>query len=378
MKEFFKIAVIYLTRFFTRFLFVFPVKKNRVCFISFGGRGYTCCPKYIFQELQKKYASGFEYIWLLRNPEKTDVPGIKVVKCKYLSIKYFYYLATAKYIFSNYSMITRPPLRKNQIFVNTWHGGGAYKKVGLTNIVSERKRTDLTFNILAKETSYFISSSRIFTEVMAETMRMPKEKFIEIGMPRNDIFFTDYSDKIQKVKNFYNIPSDSKILLYAPTYRGESGNLSENVQLDVSLVISATEKRFGGKFVCMYRGHYYIHDKIVEGTINASDYPDMQELLCAADVLITDFSSSMWDFGLTGKTCFLFVPDLLDYSTTREFYTPIDKWGFPYAVTNHDLVKVIENFDNETYRKSIEENHACFGTFEKGTACKNLLTKLNL
>lgn len=376
MKELIKIFIIYATRFFTRILFIFPIKKNRICFIAFGGRNYTCCPKYIYKELQKTYGKQFEYIWFFRNPKEISIEGENVKKVKFLSFKFFLSLATSKYIISNYSMITRPPLRKNQIFINTWHGGGAYKKVGLTNIITERKRTDITFNILAKDTTWFISSSQIFTDVMSHTMRMPKTKFLNIGMPRNDIFFSNYNDTIMKVRDLYKIPEDTKIMLYAPTYRGESGNFSENVQLDVTKAISALEKRFNSKFICMYRGHYYIHDKTVEGTINASEYPDMQELLCAADILVTDFSSSMWDFSLTNKPCFLFAPDLNEYGSSREFYTAPEKWGFPIATNNDDFVKKIEQFNNEEYLQKIETNHKEFCSYDNGNACSYLIKNI--
>lgn len=379
MKEFLKILIIYLTRFFTRILFIFPVKKNRVAFISFGGRAYTCCPKYIYKELKNKFGDKIQYIWMFRNPDKVcleDEEQKNVKKVKFLSFKFFFYLATSKYIVCNYSMITRPPLRKNQIFINTWHGGGAYKKVGLHAEVKARKRTDITFNILAKDTTWFISSCKAFTDVMTETMRMPESKFLNIGMPRNDIFFSDSKETVKKVRDFYNIPDDSKIVLYAPTYRGEPGSFSENVQLDITKTTSALENKFDSKFVCLYRGHYYIHDKTLENTINASDYPDMQELLCAADILITDFSSSMWDFSLTKKPCFLFAPDLKEYGSSREFYTPPETWGFSIATNMDEFISNIDSFSQSEYLKNIEKNHKDFGSFETGTASKQLIEKV--
>lgn len=379
MKELLKILIIYLTRFFTRALFIFPVKKNRVSFISFGGRSFTCCPKYIYNELVNSYGNKLEYIWFFRNPDTVIIDNpdnTSVKKIKFLSFKFFYYLATSKYIISNYSMITRPPLRKKQIYINTWHGGGAYKKVGLHAEVKARKRTDITFNLLAKDTTWFVSSCNIFTNVMSKDMRMPVSKFLNIGMPRNDIFFTDYTNIANKVRLYYSIPSDKKILLYAPTYRGEPGSFSENVQLDINKAINALESKFGSEFICLYRGHYYIHDKVLDNTINASDYPDMQELLCAADILVTDFSSSMWDFSLTKKPCFLFAPDLAEYGSSREFYTEPEKWGFPIALTNEEFSQNIADFDQIKYEKNLDFSHSYFGSFEKGTATKQFIEKI--
>jgi CDP-glycerol glycerophosphotransferase len=96
----------------------------------------------------------------------------------------------------------------------------------------------------------------------------------------------------------------------------------------------------------------------------------MQELLCAADVLITDYSSCMWDFSLTFRPCFIFAPDIKKYRDNRGFYTPIEEWPFPVAETNEQLAYNILNFNEEKYRNDVKQHHVNLGSFEKGTATK--------
>ena len=374
MKETIKILKIYLSRFLLSFFHIFPINKKRILFIAFSGKNYTCNPKYIYQEILK-HNFDYEYIWVLNN--KNEKPeNCKIVP--YLSLRFYYYFFTSKMIVTNYSISSKLPVRKKQILFNTWHGGGAYKKVGVTKISKEQRRIRKVFEILNKETSYFLSSCKIDTETILDTFHYPNEKMLNIGYPRNDLFF-DKTIDIQKEKkricNQLSINPDKKILLLAPTYRGEAGfGISKDkCSLNVKKVCKALSKKFGNDFVCIYRGHYYVNTNALDNCINGSNYPDMQELLLISDVLITDYSSSIWDFSFTKKPCFLFTPDLLEYSETQEFYVPIDKWGFDYAITEDELINKIMNFDQIKYESDLKVMHDYYGAFDKGDSAKQVV-----
>lgn len=372
MKEYLKICLVYIYRFVFSFFKLFPIKKNQIFFISFQGKSFSCNPKAIYEKLFSENSNEFSFIWALRDITKFPYQnGTKVVK--YLSFSFFYYLLTSKIVITNYSLSSKFPIRKKQILINTWHGGGAYKKVGLTDIVKERKRVNLVFDILSKETSYFISSCRIFTDVMAETMRLPKSKFLDIGMPRNDVFFKDYSDISDKVRKLYNIPKTDGIVLFAPTYRGIPSEASENIALNINFLLQVLEEKYNRNFVCFYRGHYYVKSSVLDSCINTSDYPDMQDLLCAADVLITDYSSSIWDFALTKKPCFLFTPDLDEYASSVKFYTDINDWGFPICKTNEELISCIREFDENEYKTNLDKAKFYYGSFETGNSTNRII-----
>lgn len=101
---------------------------------------------------------------------------------------------------------------------------------------------------------------------------------------------------------------------------------------------------------------------------NVSDYPDMQELLLISDVLITDYSSSIWDFSLMEKPCFLFMPDYNEYIDEREFYTPIQDWPYPASFSMEDLEDKIIKYDHEIAKKRILNHHIKLGICESGMA----------
>ncbi len=370
-----KVAVKIIIRFFLHALWIFPVNKNKVFFCSFKGSTIACNPYYIFRELQKQRPNA-KYIWCCNSDEKKSQVQNKNVKfVKINTMKYIYSLITSRILVNNSGFPSWLPFRtKKQLVINTWHGGGAYKRVATSEINSLeiRKREEFT----AKGTSYFISSSKIFTQVMIPSVLVPEEKFLNIGMPRNDIFFnsTEVQNTNKKVRNSLRLNADDYIILYAPTYRESSlKHSSFDSQLDINLIKKAAEKKFCKAAKILFRGHYFFTANNTQSfSLDASDYPNMQELLCAADMLITDYSSSMWDYSFTGKPCLLFCPDIDEYIQKRGFYTEPKKWGFPICKSNQELADTIQNFDMEKYADNIKKNHEYFGSYEKGDATKKV------
>ena len=106
--------------------------------------------------------------------------------------------------------------------------------------------------------------------------------------------------------------------------------------------------------------------------LDVTAYPDMQELLCAADVLVSDYSSCIWDFSLTEKPCFLFAPDLSDYQCERDFYLDIHKWPFPLAETTEELAQQLLQFDLAAYTEAVREHLSKLGSRERGNAAETL------
>jgi CDP-glycerol glycerophosphotransferase len=188
------------------------------------------------------------------------------------------------------------------------------------------------------------------------------------------MFFIDYSTVKQKVFEFYGIDKQSRLVLYAPTFRGDHYRPDVPATFfNVQKLIDALNKKFHGNFMLLYRAHqFYDNMPYQQFAINASVYPDMQELLCAVDILITDYSSSIWDFSFTYKPCFLYVPDIEEYKSDRDFYTPIEEWPFPLAETSQKLIENIMNFNSKEYIGKIHEHHKQLGSYETGHATEQL------
>lgn len=369
-----KLWFVYLLRFIFRVLYIVPVKKRRIYLSSDRGTSLSCNPWYLFSYMRKKYPGTFEYIWEYdKNGKQLD--DVKYVKPH--TIKAIYYMLTSGVIISNDGIGSFIPKRKTQCFINTWHGGGAYKRVG-GDTIQDLKDPEVKINqMCGKQTDMFLSSSRKFSEVMSKSKMVPKKRFVECGMPRNDFLIKGTKEDIAgKVKKYFHIENDTKIVLYAPTYRGEEQTAQFHSELDTERCLDALHGRFGGKWVFLMRRHHFVKNTNFDGCINASDYSDMQELLYAADVFITDYSSTIWDYSLMFKPGFLFVPDLTQYSKERSFYTEPETWAFPLAETNDEMVRLILEYDEEKSRRKIKQHHKLLGYKESGHAAEWVADKI--
>ena len=150
-----------------------------------------------------------------------------------------------------------------------------------------------------------------------------------------------------------------------------------STDLNYEAILSALEKRWGGDWILAQRFHPKLKNIQQETScncvINFSSYPDMQELLYVADIVISDYSSLMWDFSLTGRPCFILSDDIEEYSRTRGFYIPIEKWPYPIAHNSNELFQNIINFDEKIYLEQLKYHHNESGSFETGTATKQLV-----
>lgn len=386
MKWYIKLGVIYILRVFIRILYIFPIKKNRILFSSEGGMTYKCSPRYIFESLYLEFGDRFEYVWSISN--KIKIPSrYKVKTVRPLSFKHLFYLMTSKVVIANVGIEPFVPPRKGRIFINTWHGGGAYKKGGLSATYytkAHRFYFKTIRDLRAKSTTYLISSNARFSKIFEQEFNLKPEQILPIGMPRNDIFFesNEYLDKIRgRICKMYNIPTDSFIILYAPTYRGHEANCQYvDWSIDVEKICEAVHERFGKKPVVLYRCHINVfrHRQQVKNAIDVSDYYDIQDLLVATDLLISDYSSLIWDFSFTWRPGFLYTPDLEQYKEVTKLHTPIEQWQYPFAMTHEELCNQILNYDECKAKAKIEAHHKLLGSYEKGKATeyvKNLIVE---
>ena len=216
--KYLKLCIIYASRFVLKASYILPVKKNRIYLSADKGSGIRCNPLYIYKCMKRKYPGKFEYIWQYDGVSSES----DTVYVKPGSFKDLFYMLTSKVLISNDGFGSFIPKRKTQTFINTWHGGGAYKKSGV-DFITDQHPVDLKINqICGKQTDMFVSSSRKFSEVMSKAKMVPKKRFVECGMPRNDFLLNGTNEDISsKVKEYFHIDKNAKIILFAPTYRGE-------------------------------------------------------------------------------------------------------------------------------------------------------------
>lgn len=350
-----------LCRLLLRPLCLLPIKRGRVLFLSFRGKQYSCNPRAISEALEEIKGAEPEIVWAFHAPEKfgfLKARGIRVMSDR--GLKFILTALTARVIVTNTYYKPYLPRRRGQFYLRTWHGGGAYKRVdypeGLMGAYIRMQQ---------EGASLYLSSSKAFTQLTLRESFGYTGEVMEAGMPRNDALVSGaWTEKAPAVKRELGF-QDKKIALYAPTYR-EDGEAVKAP--DAERLRRALEKHFGGEFVLLYRGHHVGGRTDFACDRDVSDYEDMQPLLMAADVLITDYSSSIWDMSLTGKPAFLYCPDLKKYE--RGFYSDIHALPFPLAESDAALEKNILSFDESAYAKAVRQHHADLGSCETGKAAQ--------
>lgn len=360
-------------------LFWLPLRQKRILIYSLKQRGYSCNLKYLTEYLKKDPRQPFEILWVVRSREDQALVsrnGIKAVRVH--SLAHVLYRLRAGIIITNDEFYPFFLKRRGQRYINVWHGAINYKKIGYEGLSFTNPLQRLIYRMNNPKPDCFLSGSRAFTRTTALAFRFPQEIFLECGLPRNDLLCrTPDPDQIRILRQKLGIPEEAKAVLYAPTFRKGKNGAPEVP--DAKILCDALSRRFGGRWVMLVRQHYYVAGGN-DGTgniIDVSRYEDMQELLLCSQCLISDYSSCMWDFSLTGRACFAYTPDLEEYrEQDRSFFIPPEEWPYPVCADVDTLCRSIMEFDERQYRARVTEHHLSQGRFDRGTACEELEKKL--
>lgn len=353
----------------------FPLEQNKIFISCYEGMGYRCNCKYISEKLlQDRYP--VKIVWAVKDTYGLDVPD-QIKKVTLYTEEYYKELYTSKICITNNTNQLFGEKRNDQYYINTWHGFGPFKKVQ-ASLSSNKKRRDEIKEVNSKY-DLFLTGSTFYSQVYRESFFYEGEIY-ECGAPRNDVFFMNNTIKDSVYKKF-GISSCKKIVLYAPTFRSDGEKSFDYYDLDMPDILKALNTGFGSEYVLMYRFHHHLYamgkcQGYYEGGIDVTYYPDIQELLVAADVVITDYSSLMWDFSLQRKPVFLYQNDEEDYRDDRGFYCPVSQWPYPRAHSKEELITIIKNFDNEKYIHDLNAFLEKYGSCDDGRASERTAEKI--
>lgn len=347
-----------------------PLQKNKVILWADSFKHFGCSPKYIAKYLLKNYPDQFDIVWVFENgvniPE--DMPKeIRIVR--YFSMDYLRELHTAKFVICNmrtgdaYMWHKRP----DQIYIQTWHSSLRLKKIegdaidSLGQDYADKAAED------SKKIDLLISGCKFSSDIFRRAFWY-NGKILESGTPRCDVLLSDNKEIKDKVFNHFDLQTDNKLALYAPTFR--SNKPSDFLGMDFLKLKEA----LGHKWIVGARLHPNIlADVIPDGAIPMSKYSDMQELIAASDLLITDFSSCMFDMAIAQKSCVLYAPDLEEYLTKeRGLYFDIKELPFPIAKNMDELCAIVSSFNLIEYKEKLQRFMEAIGSFEDGNAAKRI------
>ncbi len=343
------------------------IRGNKILFSNWSGGGFGGNAKYIALNLLGRRRD-LDLVWVVKDEAERLPEGIRGVK--YATYEHYHELGTAHIWIDNVhkNFLTRK--REGQYYIQTWHGGGPLKKIEFDGENMPQSYLELCERNSQMED--IMVSPSVFNSGLYRKAFHYRGEIMECGYPRNDIFWRENGCQ-KRIADKYQFDGEGITVLYAPTFRDCAGR--EEYDLDLGAVRTSINKRFGKKCWILVRRHPSEQDRIknqpwTEEIVDVTAYEDVQELLAAADVLITDYSSVMWDFSLSRKPVFLYHPDLSHYEKERGYYLPF--WQMPYieAFDNADLCCKIENFEEEGYRERMDAFLLKYGSLDKGKAAE--------
>lgn len=297
------------------------VKDNIILFNCFGGQKFDDSTKAIYEYMisNNRYDK-YEIYWAFDQPENYELK--RGYKLKNNSIKYFIVALKAKYWITN-SGIERGLKFKNKktIYINTWHGT-TIKKLGKDQQNNLCKFETTKPNIMYAQGKYDI-------ETLSSAFKIDKEKFVLAGLPRNDELANKISKQEEKViKSKLNIPLNKKVIIYMPTFREYDKN-KDGTYIAPPIDIKKWKEKLKDKYILLFRAHYETNKvlgiKNDEFIYNVSDYEPLNELLKISDILISDYSSVMFDYSILERPIYSFAYDYNTYLEKRGTYIDISK-----------------------------------------------------
>lgn len=306
-----------------------PMDSNLIVFESGQGRHYADSPRYIYEELIRR-GDTRKKVWIYSG-ELPDSDARTVVVPRH-SLGFYWYLARAKFWVNNHTFphyITRRPRGE---YIQTWHGT-PLKRMFLDQRAWLGRDPGYKARVTqaVEQWSVLVSPSPYATECM-RTAYDWTGLVLEVGYPRNDILVDPAAaDRAARVRESLGIPSDKRVVLYAPTFRDNRPTSRGRFSAEIPIDLPEWARRFGDDHVLLIRTHVLVSNRVSipdearPSVIDVSRYPDMQELLLVSDTLVTDYSSSFFDYALLGRPIIFYAYDLEEYAEQlRGFYLPYD------------------------------------------------------
>lgn len=361
-----------------------PARKHTIVFESFLGKQFSDNPRAIYEYMKEHYPE-YKLYWSVdpRFIDNFKDKGVNIVPR--LSIKWLLIMASAKYWVSNSRMPLWIPKPKHTVYLQTWHGT-PLKKLAAdmddvfmpgTNIENYKR------NFLKESANwdYLISPNPYSTKIFRRAFAFKKE-MIESGYPRNDFLYNANNEKdILALKKKYQIPTDKKVILYAPTWRDDQYFEKGKYKFDLKLDLKQMQEQLGDQYIVLLRLHYLIANHIdvseYKGfAFDFSHHEDIRELYMVSDLLITDYSSVFFDYANLKRPMIFFVYDIEDYrDRLRGLYFDFEeKAPGPLVKTTEEVIEEINKLEkNKRLPRNFDEFYETFCSWEDGNATKRVV-----
>lgn len=360
--------------------------REAVLYDVFGGRMYGDSPRAIHEEMVRR-GLPVEHLWVVKDGQ-CEVPATaKAVRVH--SPEYYEAMARSRYIVGNTHFPRWLERREGQQIVQTWHGT-PLKRIGFDfdndHFASTQYLMDLDRE--RHQWTMLLSPNRFSTPIMRSAFRFGGDvegELLEAGYPRNDVLLApDRAERAARVRRALGLPEGKKVVLYAPTWREDKQRHRGGFLLDLRIDLEKARHELGDDHVLLVRPHAHIVEPVPgagDGFVwDVAGYPDIMDLLLIADVLVTDYSSVMFDFAVTGRPMLFFTYDLEHYrDRLRGFYFDfVERAPGPLLPTSDELIAALRDVDamSAPYERAYDDFRAEFCDLDDGQAARRVVDRM--
>lgn len=343
-----------------RTLGLFVKTQDNLVLFTAQAKRFNDSPKAIYlYMLEHNMASKYHCVWAVDDPGKYDIPGnAEVIVMD--TLQYFKTALRAKYWICSVNIERGLHFKKkNTVFLNTWH---CVPTNYMGNAVGTRKDFDW------RKTDYICYSGNYEKPIIIRDCVAYEKNLLPSGLPRNDELFYVDKDLVRKKRQILGIPEGKKVILYAPTWR-DSNDLGKDYDMSVPIDWEKWRKILADDYVLLIRTHplttKLLNVEFDDFIRDFSNYPDVNDLMIAADIMISDYSSIIFDYAILGRPIICFGYDYDEYVKQRGFYFDLDK-EFPSGIIRSEdqVLNFIRDMDYEEQSnktKAMKEKFVEFG-----------------
>lgn len=358
--------------------------KRIILFESNLGRNYSGNPRFIYEEMVRRGLDKSFRCYFILEDVALQLPG-NAVKVRRKSLRYFYLFARAGFWVSDTRMPQYLVKKKGTIYIQTWHGTPLKRlALDMDNVMMEgetslaRYKRNFIKNVSAWD--YLISQNAYSTEILRRAFDFHKE-ILEIGYPRNDLLVnSNHECEINRIKRKLQLPMDKKVILYAPTWRDDEHNGGQVYQFGSPIDYSYMKKELADDYILLVKAHYLVGLDLDTSVYRdflycfGADF-DITELYLVSDLLITDYSSVMFDYSILRRPMLFYAYDLENYREhLRGFYFDYEREvPGPVVTTTRQLVEAILADNYSAYQERYDAFVKKFNHADDGKASERIV-----
>ncbi|MFI6605206.1 bifunctional glycosyltransferase family 2 protein/CDP-glycerol:glycerophosphate glycerophosphotransferase [Streptomyces sp. NBC_01336] len=323
--------------------------RPAVLFDAFKGTQYSDSPRAVHEEMVRRRVD-LEQLWVVRDDQVEVPPTARAIRM--WSPEWYEALARSRYVVANNHLPDWFEKRADQVVVQTWHGT-PLKRIGhdIESVHFADKRYLERVEKEVQNWDMLVSPNSFSTPILQRAFQFPGE-MVECGYPRNDILRRPGMEhRAEEIRRRIGLPAGKRVIMYAPTWRDDQYYAPGKYKFDFRIDLEDARARLGDDHVLMVRRHPNVVDPVPgagDGFVfDVSDYPDMADLSLITDVMITDYSSLMFDYVNTGRPILFFTYDLDHYrDTLRGFYFDFaNSAPGPLLYESAELISAIRDVD---------------------------------